>query len=390
MDKKFLVELALALAGKLALAVAFAVQLNAEGTVLGLVAAGAAVTAVLGVATGAAGSINEVVGARCAGGLTPDGARAIGAAVALSALAHTAAAAVVGTVAAAAGGEYAAISVGLVAAYLIDVPVMPLLRVMRKQGARGRLWGLWSALGYALPLAIGSATLLAAEAVTAWRMSGVLTLSAVVGALPCAVWARRSCALAMPTVADLRSVVVEAAPMLAESASSAACKVAVGALLTRLALAAPTDGDLWGGVLELTATCWMIAAQLGGVAGDRVQRALGTESEAAAWAGFRRVMAVSAVVWLAVAFGAASVYGVPAIWALATLPKLASALTTRRLEAARRWADLARCGITANAVTLPVAALAAWCVPDSHLLHAVAGVAVVWGATNALTAITRR
>jgi hypothetical protein len=390
MDRKFIVELAIALAGKLALAAAFAFQLNAEATVPGLIAAGAAVTAVLSVATGAAGSINEVVGARCAGGITPHGARAIGAAVALSALAHTAAAAVVGTVAAAAGGAYAAIAVGLTVAYMLDVPVMPLLRVMRKQGARGRLWGLWSALGYALPLATGSAALLAAEEVTAWRMSGVLCISAVVGALPCAVWARRNNALAMPTLADLRSVVVEAAPMLAESASSAACKVAVGALLTRLALAAPTDGDMWGGVLELTATCWMIAAQLGGVAGDRVQRALGTEGEAAAWAEFRRVMAVSAVAWLAIAFGAASVYGVPAIWALATLPKLGSALATRRLEAARRWADLARCGITANAVTLPVAALAAWCSPDHLLLHAVAGVAVVWGATNVAVAVTRR
>jgi len=390
MDKKFLVELAIALAGKVALAVAFGVQLNAEGTVIGLVAAGAAVAAVLGVATSTAGSINEVVGARCAGGITPHGARAIGAAVALSALAHTAAAAVVGAVAAAAGGAYAAISVGLTVAYMLDVPVMPLLRVMRKQGAQGRLWGLWSALGYALPLGVGSAALLAADAVTAWRMSGLLVLSAVVGALPCAVWARRNSAFAMPTLGDIRSVVAEAAPMLVESASSAACKVAVGALLTRLALAGPTDGDLWGGVLELTATCWMLAAQLGGVAGDRVQRALGTESEAAAWAGFRRVMAVSAVVWLAIAFGAASVYGVPAIWALATLPKLASALTTRRLEAARRWSDLARCGIIANAVTLPVAALAAWCVPDHLLLHAVAGVAAVWGATNVAVAVTRR
>lgn len=387
MGKKFITELAIALAGKVALAVAFGVQLNAEATVGGLIAAAAAVTAVLGVATAAAGSVNEVVGARCAAGLD---SRAIGAAMALSALAHAAAAAVVGAVAAAVGGAYAAYAMGATAAYLMDVPVMPLLRVMRKQGAQGRLWGLWSALGYALPVGVGSAALLWADAVTPARIGGLMALSALAGALPCAVWARRNHAVALPSLDDVRGVVGEAAPLLVESATSVACKAAMGAVLTRLALAAPTDGDTWGGVAELTATCWMLAAQLGGVAGDRVQRALGTAGEAAAWREFQRVMALSAAVWVVLAVAAAPIYGVSPWWALATLPKMCGALATRRLEAARRWPDLAKCGITANAVTLPIAALVAWAVPDAHLLAAVVAITVLWGTVNAAVGVTRR
>jgi hypothetical protein len=386
MEKKFWAELAIALAGKVALAIAFGVQLNAEAKVAGLIATAAAVAAVLGVATAAAGSINEVVGARCAAGLD---ARAIGAAMALSAPAHIAAAAVVGAVAAAVGGAYAAYAVGATAAYLLDVPVMPLLRVMRKQGTAGRLWGLWSALGYALPVGVGSAALLWADAVTPARVGALMALSAVVGALPCALWARRNRAVALPSVSDVRGVVAEAAPLLVETATGAAYKAAIGAVLTRLALAAPTGGDTWGGVAELTATCWMLAAQMGGVAGDRVQRALGTAEEAAAWREFRRVMALSAAVWVAIAVAAAPIYGVSAWWALATLPKLCGALATRRLEAARRWTDLARCGVTANAVTLPVAALVAWAVPDAHLLAAVVALTVLWGTVNAAVGVTR-
>lgn len=386
MGKKFLIELAIAMAGKVALAIAFGVQLNAAGTVAGLIAAAAAVTAVLGVATAAAGSVNEVVGARCAIGL--DG-RAIGAAMALSALAHIAAAAIVGAIAVAVGGVYTAYAMGATAAYLMDVPVMPLLRVMRKQGTAGRLWGLWSALGYALPIGVGSAALLWADAVTPARIGALMALSAVVGALPCAIWARRNHAVALPSFDDVRGVVAEAAPLLVETATSAACKAAMGAVLTRLALAAPTDGDTWGGVAELTATCWMLAAQMGGVAGDRVQRALGTAGEAAAWREFRRVMALSAAVWVVIAVAAAPIYGVSAWWALATLPKLLSALATRRLEAARRWSDLAKCGVVANAVTLPVAALMAWAVPDAHLLTAVVAITILWGAVNAAVGVTR-
>lgn len=365
-------EVAVALAGKLAVAAAVAAEAYAARGVGGLLGVIAAVGALMSVSSAVAGELTEVAASTIAGAgarFRPRAARLVGAAMAASTLAYAGALGVLGVLAALRGGVYGEYAAATALAYAIDAPVFALLRVMRKSGAEGRRWGLWSALLYAVPAAVALVGLSWAGEITPARVGLVHVGACVLGVVPCVLWARRHSAVRVPGTQELALLWARALPLLRGSAVSVfAGRPAFAAALTLLATQQPVAGDAWGAYAAALDALWMLGAQVQGVAGDRVQRARGTADEPRARAEFAHMLRVSVVLWVVLGVALFPAYGLPWWWVALTLPRLYSAVATRPLEADRQWAALARC-TAAGAVTQAVTAcVVIWWLPTSWLL----------------------
>jgi hypothetical protein len=385
-------EILIALLGKLAILASIVSEARAASDVVGLLGVMGAVGAVVGVASTATSAINEVVGSAVAGtadgGLRPRAARWVGAGASCALLLYGVALAVVGAVARNTGGAYSEYAGVVALAYAIDAPIYTLLRVMRKSGARGRAWGLASAIGYALPATAASLWLAHTQSVTPAAMGWVCVGAAAVGAVPCAVWAVRKRALAIPRAADIAALLRGAWPLLRGNAVRALIeKPAFAALVTTTALTAPAQADVWGAFMVIIDALWMVAAQMQGVAGDRLQRALGSVGEARAEAEFRHVQRVSCALWLLVGAVMAPFQGLP-WWVVAlTLPRLVAGTLTRPLEARKRFAELGACVVAGALTTAVVAAPMVRLCPDAYLLSALWA---AWAAGEAACALRAR
>lgn len=387
------IEIAIALAGKLAILASIISEARAASDVLGLLGVMGAVSSVVAVASSATSSVNEVVGSAVAGTanagrLSPAEGRMVGGGMVWGVVLYGVALTVVASIARTTGGAYAEYAGVMAWAYAIDAPIYTLLRVMRKSGPRGRAWGLASALGYSLPATAASLWLAHTHAVTPAAMGWVCVAAAVVGAVPCAVWAARYRAVALPCAADLVELIRTAWPLLRGNAVRALIeKPAFAALVTTTALTAPAQADIWGAFMVVIDALWMVAAQMQGVAGDRLQRALGTEGEARAEAEFRHVQRISCALWLVVGAVMAPFQGLP-WWVVAlTLPRLVAGTLTRPLEARKRFAALGACVVVGALTTAVVAAPMVRLCPDAYLLSALWA---AWAAGEAACALRAR
>jgi len=222
---------------------------------------------------------------------------------------------------------------------IVNGVILTPLRVMRKRSPEGRLWGLWGTLAYTVPYISAGALLLLAD-----KPEGIAALtlvSAALGVLPCWAWIAKNEGLKPPKVSVIRQVIAEALPGIAAEAPGFLAR-SLSTLV--LAAMASSEAALWAKFGAFLACIWDIVSQMQVVGADRLTRARRDgRGEAEAERQFWRLLWWSVVTWIA--FGAilAPAYGLPTIWVLVTLPKLASSLGTRHLEAKGLRAELAVC-----------------------------------------------